>query len=163
MKSLLNVVLSSKLLTNGCKRYYLKLLDYNKASKINNWKITNGKYQDCNFISPSDNTISKDIFMSVSSIKRYRKTLKSLGLIAIPPKFTTRTNKSTNYHHRQIMIVLKSLPKKLISKSLTILKGAKILKISNSIITKFFKNLNGTVRNIHSNLKKIVEFWKQTN
>lgn len=166
--NLCNIVKKSKLLTNGCKRYYDYLLKLLKESTKNNWRITSGDYKNHLFIIPTDTVASERLFMGLTSIYKYKKTLKSLGLIDIIPKFTVRTNvgKNKNYCHRQITIVSQTMPKKFISKSLIWVKNIKkatILKTSNYIISQFKKNLNNAIFNIHTKIKKILNTVTNTN
>ena len=167
--SFFNIVMSVKkaTLTNGCKRYYeyltTKLL---KASQINNWRILSGEYKNYNFIIAKDEKVAKQLGISVQSIYNYKKTLKSLGLINTLPKFTTRTNQCKNNHFCQLTVVLKTIPKWLISKTLVFknnIKKARILKTSSNIISQFSKNLNNTIRNIHTKVKKLLNNVKITN
>ena len=156
--SLLRMVSSSSLLTHGCKHYYNYLFNLSKISKMNNWKIISGKYENQTFIIPTDTYVSKKLKMSVSSISNYKKILKALGLIAILPKCTTRTNKQRNYHNRQLTVVMQTLSRKFIAKSLIYLKNANFLKTSGSIITRFKTKINTFARNIHTNIKKMLNF-----
>ena len=167
--SFFNTVMSVKkaTLTNGCKRYYeyltTKLL---KASQINNWRILSGEYKNYNFIIAKDEKVAEQLGISVQSIYNYKKTLKSLGLINTLPKFTTRTNQCKNKHFCQLTVVLKTIPKWLISETLVFknnIKNAKILKTSSNIISQFKQNLNNTIRNIHTKVKKLLNNVKITN
>lgn len=167
--SFFNIVMSVKkaTLTNGCKRYYeyltTKLL---KASQINNWRILSGEYKNYNFIIAKDEKVAKQLGISVQSIYNYKKTLKSLGLINTLPKFTTRTNQCKNKHFCQLTVILKTIPKWLISKTLVFknsIKNAKILKTSNYIVSQFKQNLNNTVRNIHTKIKNLLNTVTTTN
>ena len=100
------------------------------------------------------------------SIYKYKKTLKSLGLIDILTKFTTRTNQRRNYHNRQLTVVFKTIPKKFLSKTLVFgnsIKKARILKTSNYIVSQFKQNLNNTVRNIHTKIKNLLNTVTTTN
>ena len=135
-------------------------------SKSKNWKITAGKYENHNFIIARDSRVSEKLSIGLTSIYKYKKTLKSLGLIDILPKFTTRTNKRRNYHNKQLTVVLKAMPRKFISKLLTRsnnIKKAKILKTSNIIISQVKQNLNNTFRNIHTKVKNLFNTVKHTN
>ena len=164
--SLFNTVMRSNLLSKGCKLYYIYLFNLSKMSKSRNWKITEGKYENHNFIIATDSRVSKKLSIGLTSIYKYKKTLKSLGLIDILTKFTTRTNQRRNYHNRQLTVVLKAMPRKLISKLLTRsnnIKKARILKTSSNIISQFSKNLNTTVRNIHTKVKNLLNNVKTTN
>ena len=167
--SLFNTVMRSNLLSKGCKLYYTHLVkNLMKASTRNNWRITSGDYKNHLFIIPTDKKVSDDLHIGLTSIYKYKKTLKSLGLIDILPKFTVRTNvgKNKNYCHRQITVVIQTMPKKLISKLLTRsnnIKKARILKTSSNIISQFSKNLNTTIRNIHTKVKKMLNNVKITN
>ncbi len=164
--SLFNAVMRSDLLSKGCKLYYTKLFNRNKKSKSNNWKIIAGKYENYNFIIARDIEISKKLNIGLTSIYKYKKTLKSLGLIDTLPKFTTRTNQCKNYHYRQLTVVVNTLPKKFISKTLVFcnsIKKARILKTSNAIISQVKKSLNNTVKNIHTKIKKMLNNVKNTN
>lgn len=164
--SLFNAVMRSNLISKGCKLYYSYLVNLNKASKINNWKITDGKYKNYNFCIPTDAYISKKLNMGLTSIYKYKKTLKSLGLIDTLKKFTTRTNQCKNNHYRQLTVIIKSLPKKFISKLLTFssnIKKARILKTSTTIISQVKKSLNNTARNIHTKIKNMLNNVKFTN
>lgn len=155
--SLFDLVMKSNLISKGCKLYYTYLFNLNKISKFRNWKITEGKYKNHNFIIATDSYISKKLNIGLTSIYKYKKTLKSLGLINTLPKFTTRTNQCKNNHFCQLTVVLKTIPKWLISETLVFknnIKNAKILKTSSNIISQFSKNLNTTIRNIHTKVKK---------
>lgn len=152
--SLFNAVMRSNLLSKGCKLYYTYIVNLTKVSKINNWKITDGKYKNYNFCIPTDIYVSKKLNIGLTSIYKYKKTLKSLGLIDTLTKYTTRTNQRRNYHNRQLTVVLKTMPRKLISKLLVYVKNARILKTSNTIISQVKKSLNNTVKNIHTKIKK---------
>ncbi len=166
--SLCNIVRKSNLLTNGCKRYYEYLLELLKKSIENNWRITSGDYKNHFFIIPTDTVVAEDLLIGLTSIYKYKKTLKSLGLIDIIPKFTVRTTvgRNKNYCHRQITIVSQTMPKKFISKSLIWVKNIKkatILKTSNNIISQFKQNLNNAMFNIHTKIKKILNTVTNTN
>ena len=167
--SFFNTVMSVKkaTLTNGCKRYYEYLAkNLLKASQINNWRVLSGKYTNHHFIIAKDKKIAEQLGISVQSIYNYKKTLKSLGLINTLPKFTTRTNQCKNNHFCQLTVVLKTIPKWLISETLVFknnIKKARILKTSSNIISQFSKNLNNTIRNIHKKVKKLLNNVKITN
>lgn len=164
--SLFNTVMRSNLLSKGCKLYYTYLFNLNKISKFRNWKITEGKYENHNFIIATDSYISKKLNIGLTSIYKYKKTLKSLGLIDILTKFTTRTNQRRNYHNRQLTVVFKTIPKKFLSKTLVFgnsIKKARILKTSSNIISQFSKNLNTTIRNIHTKVKSLLNTVTTTN
>ncbi len=155
-----------KHLTSGCKRYYEYLTKLYKASSINNWKIINGKYKNYNFVIAKDDYVAKQLGISIQSIYNYKKTLKSLGLINTLPKFTTRTNQFKNKHFCQLTVILKTIPKWLISKTLVFknsIKNARILKTSSNIISQFKQNLNNTVRNIHTKIKNLLNTVTTTN
>lgn len=161
--SFTNILMRSNLISKGCKLYYTHLLNLNKASKINNWKITSGKYINQNFIIATDKLISKKFDISLTSIYKYKKTLKSLGLIDTLSKFTTKTNQCKNYHFRQLTVIAKTLPKKLISKLLVYIKSIKNIKFTNmGIIPYFKKNLNNTFKNIHTKIKTLLTSVKKT-
>lgn len=164
--SLFDLVMKSKLISKGCKLYYTYLFNLNKISKFRNWKITEGKYENHNFIIATDSYISKKLNIGLTSIYKYKKTLKSLGLIDILTKFTTRTNQRRNYHNRQLTVVFKTIPKKFLSKTLVFgnsIKKARILKTSSNIISQFSKNLNTTIRNIHTKVKSLLNNVKSVN
>ena len=167
--SFFNTVMSVKkaTLTNGCKRYYEYLAkNLLKASQINNWRVLSGEYKNYNFIIAKDEKVAEQLGISVQSIYNYKKTLKSLGLINTLPKFTTRTNQCKNNHFCQLTVVLKTIPKWLISKTLVFknsIKKARILKTSSNIISQFSKNLNTTVRNIHTKVKSLLNNVKSVN
>ena len=119
-----NIVMSVKkaTLTNGCKRYYEYLAkNLLKASQINNWRILSGKYTNHHFVIAQDKVVAEKLGIAIQSIYNYKKTLKSLGLINTIPKFTVKTTQSRNYHHKQLTVVLKTIPKWLISNSLVFL------------------------------------------
>ena len=161
--SFLNLAIKSNFMSNGCKRYYKYLVNLTKMSKFKNWKISDGKYKDHNFVIATDSYVSEKLNMGLTSIYRYKKTLQSLGLIDILTKFTTKTNQRRNYHNRQLTVVLKTVPRKLISKSLVFcsnIKNAKILKLSANIISCFNKKLNTTILNIHSKLRNLLNTVK---
>ena len=164
--SFLNLAIKSNFMSNGCKRYYKYLVNLTKMSKFKNWKISDGKYKDHNFVIATDSYVFEKLNMGLTSIYRYKKTLQSLGLIDILKKCTTRTNQRRNYHNRQLTVVLKTVPRKLIGMSLVFhsnIKNAKILKTSSNIISQFSKNLNTTIRNIHTKVKKMLNNVKITN
>ena len=161
--SLFNLVMRSNLISKGCKLYYTYLVNLTKISKVNNWKITDGKYKNYNFCIPTDIYVSKKLNMGLTSIYKYKKTLKSLGLIDILTKCTTRTNQRRNYHNRQLTVVLKAMPRKLISKLLVYIRKARILKTSSIIISQIKQSLNNTVRNIHTKIKNMLNNVKATN
>ena len=161
--SLFNLVMRSNLISKGCKLYYTYLVNLTKISKVNNWKITDGKYKNYNFCIPTDIYVSKKLNMGLTSIYKYKKTLKSLGLIDILTKCTTRTNQRRNYHNRQLTVVLKAMPRKLISKLLVYIRKARILKTSSIIISQVKQSLNNTVRNIHTKIKNMLNNVKATN
>ena len=164
--SLFDLVMKSNLISKGCKLYYTYLFNLNKISKFRNWKITEGKYENHNFIIATDSYISKKLNIGLTSIYKYKKTLKSLGLIDILTKFTTRTNQRRNYHNRQLTVVFKTIPKKFLSKTLVFgnsIKKARILKNSNYIVSQFKQNLNNTVRNIHTKIKNLLNTVANTN
>ena len=164
--SLFDLVMKSNLISKGCKLYYTYLFNLNKISKFRNWKITEGKYENYNFIIATDSYISKKLNIGLTSIYKYKKTLKSLGLIDILTKFTTRTNQRRNYHNRQLTVVFKTIPKKFLSKTLVFgnsIKKARILKTSNYIVSQFKQNLNNTVRNIHTKIKNLLNTVTTTN
>ncbi len=157
--SFLNLAIKSNFMSNGCKRYYKYLVNLTKMSKFKNWKISDGKYKDHNFVIATDTYVSEKLNMGLTSIYRYKKTLQSLGLIDILTKFTTKTNQRRNYHNRQLTVVLKTVPRKLISKSLVFcsnIKNAKILKLSTAIVSYFSKKLNTTMLNIHSKIRNLL-------
>ncbi len=161
--NLFNAVMKSNLLTSGCKLYYTKLFNRNKSSKGNNWKITSGKYENYNFILARDEEMSGEINVCLTSIYKYKKTLKELGLIATLPKCTTRTNQCKNKHYRQLTVVIDTLPKKFIGKMLTFnssIKKARILKTPITIISQIKKSLNNTVKNINAKIENIVNTVK---
>ena len=163
--SFLNLAIKSNFMSNGCKRYYKYLVNLTKMSKFKNWKISDGKYKDHNFVIATDNYVSEKLNMGLTSIYRYKKTLQSLGLIDILTKFTTKTNQRRNYHNRQLTVVLKTVPRKLISKSLVFcsnIKNAKILKLSTNIISCFSKNLNTAILNIHSKIRNLLNNVKNS-
>ena len=161
--SLFNIVMRSNLISKGCKLYYTYLVNLTKISKVNNWKITDGKYKNYNFCIPTDIYVSKKLNMGLTSIYKYKKTLKSLGLIDILTKCTTRTNQRKNYHNRQLTVVLKAMPRRLISKLLVYIRKARILKTSSIIISQVKQSLNNTVRNIHTKIKNMLNNVKATN
>ena len=166
--SFFNMVMQSKYLSNSCKRYYKYLVNLTKTSKSKNWKITSGKYENYNFIIPTDTVVAspEKLNMGLTSIYRYKKTLQSLGLIDILKKCTTRTNQRRNYHNRQLTVVLKTVPRKLIGMSLVFrsnIKNAKILKTYDSIITQVNRKLNTAITNIHVKIKKLLNNVKTTN
>ena len=166
--SFLNMVMQSKYLSNGCKRYYKYLVNLTKTSKSKNWKITSGKYENYNFIIPTDTVVAspEKLNMGLTSIYRYKKTLQSLGLIDILKKCTTRTNQRRNYHNRQLTVVLKTVPRKLIGMSLVFhsnIKNAKILKTYDSIITQVNRKLNTAITNIHVKIKNLLNTVTTTN
>ena len=161
--SLFNLVMRSNLISKGCKLYYTYLVNLTKISKVNNWKITDGKYKNYNFCIPTDIYVSKKLNMGLTSIYKYKKTLKSLGLIDILTKCTTRTNQRKNYHNRQLTVVLKAMPRRLISKLLVYIRKARILKTSSIIISQVKQSLNNTVRNIHTKIKNMLNNVKATN
>lgn len=157
--SFLNLAIKSNFMSNGCKRYYKYLVNLTKMSKFKNWKISDGKYKNHNFVIATDTYVSEKLNMGLTSIYRYKKTLQSLGLIDILTKFTTKTNQRRNYHNRQLTVVLKTVPRKLVSKSLTFcsnIKNAKILKLSTNIISCFSKKLNTTMLNINSKIRNLL-------
>ncbi|OAT88865.1 hypothetical protein [Candidatus Arthromitus sp. SFB-turkey] len=157
--SFLNLAIKSNFMSNGCKRYYKYLVNLTKMSKFKNWKISDGKYKDHNFVIATDTYVSEKLNMGLTSIYRYKKTLQSLGLIDILTKFTTKTNQRRNYHNRQLTVVLKTVPRKLISKSLVFcsnIKNAKILKLSTAIVSYFSKKLNTTMLNIHAKIRNLL-------
>ena len=163
--SFLNLAIKSNFMSNGCKRYYKYLVNLTKMSKFKNWKISDGKYKDHNFVIATDNYVSEKLNMGLTSIYRYKKTLQSLGLIDILTKFTTKTNQRRNYHNRQLTVVLKTVPRKLISKSLVFcsnIKNAKILKLSTNIISCFSKNINTAILNIHSKIRNLLNNVKNS-
>ena len=167
--SFFNTVMSVKkaTLTNGCKRYYEYLVkNLLKASQINNWRILSGKYTNHHFVIAQDKIVAEKLGIAIQSIYNYKKTLKSLGLINTIPKFTVKTTQSRNYHHKQLTVVLKTIPKWLISNSLVFcnsIKNARILKTSNIIISQVKQSLNNTVRNIHTKIKNMLNNVKATN
>lgn len=156
---LLSVIAKSKLLSNGCKRYYQKLFKTNCASIENNWLIIDGKYKNHPFIIVEDKLASKKLGMGVSSIYIYKKTLKSLGLIDILKKCTTKTNKYKNKCYKQITVLSTTMPKKFIAKTLkrpvNIIK-ATLQKTYNYIITQSKEKINKIKQNLHSKIEKIV-------
>ena len=163
--SFLNLAIKSNFMSNGCKRYYKYLVNLTKMSKFKNWKISDGKYKDHNFVIATDTYVSEKLNMGLTSIYRYKKPLQSLGLIDILTKFTTKTNQRRNYHNRQLTVVLKTVPRKLISKSLVFcsnIKNAKILKLSTAIVSYFSKKLNTTMLNIHSKIRNLLNNVKNS-
>lgn len=157
--NLLNIVMQSNLISNGCKLYYSYLLKLNTASKINNWKITNGKYKDHNFIIVKDAVASKTLNIGLTSIHNYKKILKSLGLIDTLKKFTTKTNQCKNNHFCQLTIISNTISRKLISKLLTFnrfIKRATFQKTYNDIITCTKIKLNNYIKNLHFKVRQTI-------
>jgi len=156
--NLLSVVTKSNLLSHGCKRYYEKLFKTNNSSIGNNWLIIDGKYKNQPFVMIKDETASKNLGVGLTSIYNYKKTLKSLGLITILKKCTTKTNQKNNYDPRQITIVSMTMPKKFIAKTfkrrVNIIK-ATLQKTYRNIIAQSKEKINKIKQNLHSKIEKI--------
>lgn len=157
--NLSSVVAKSNLLSNGCKRYYQQLVSCHHASINKNWLIIDGKYKNQPFVMIKDETASKNLGVGLTSIYNYKKTLKSLGLITILKKCTTKTNQKNNYDPRQITIVSMTMPKKFIAKTfkrpVNIIK-ATLQKTYNNIIAQAKEKINKTIKNLHYKAKQIV-------
>ncbi len=157
--NLSNVVMKSSLLTAGCKFYYSYLIKINEASRRNNWKIIDGQYKDHNFVIVKDKETAATLKIGTASITNYKRQLKSLGLISILKKFTTRTNQVKNKHFYQITVVHNNIPRKFISKTLTFngnIKKPTIRKTNNNILARIKLKINNFKINTRNKIKNTV-------
>ncbi len=155
-----SLVLKSKILTSGCKRYYQYLYNLKKISVRQNWLILDGEHKNNNFVIAKDSHAAEKLLISKSSIANYKKTLKALGLISILPKFTTRTNICKNNHFCQLMVLVDK-PRKFISKLLTYRADLKSLKATFGIISRISRKIK-SISNIHTKIKKIISNIKNS-